>query len=151
MDSRDKPQSPNPLDLVLKEVVQNVFDENLRTWRGWLRRQNEMGEELRRRFDACQFTEDQVAVIWLLLFSCSDYQLSILMDFIERCADSNRLKITVDLASLLPDIPQAPGISPYDLSSAELLSYRYGGASERHSQVSMNWAEEKLKEIEKRR
>jgi hypothetical protein len=37
----------------------------------------------RRRFDECGFDEKQIEFIWKLIFNVADYQMHLLMDFIE--------------------------------------------------------------------
>src|SRR5688572_32790733 len=91
----DTAQQPHPLDSIVKQLIDAVPDKNLRFWRGWLRGETEYADELRCRFNDSGLTEPQMGFLWKLIFHVADYQMHMLMDFIEYATTVGRLKIEI--------------------------------------------------------
>jgi AhpD family alkylhydroperoxidase len=145
----DEEHEPPPLDGIVRDLIEAVPDKNLRRWRGWLRGENEMGDELRRRFDECAFDERQVEFIWKLLYNAADYQMHLLMDFIEYSTTVGRLKIQVYSApqpSAADPDELAPPTLENEIEDGDMFPGHYLGWSEQFMQVSDDWQAEKSRD-----
>lgn len=134
---------PQALESLITDLYRNVVDQNLRTWRGWLRGQNEMGEELRRRFNAANFDEAQIAVIWQLLHASADYEMSVLLDFLEHQTTSRRMEIRL--------LSQGGEEVDYCIAGGEELMARFGDWGGHVGEVSDDWTVEQSREPDRRR
>ena len=150
------PQGPHPLDSLAEELIHKVRDEPLRRWRGWLRGQNEMGHDipnLRRKFEACGFNEQQVEFIWRLLFEAADYQMHMLMAFVDDAADNGRLKIDVYSKPVFSEEGEIVNDQEleYEIHFGEMFPGWYCGWSEKYGGgVSIDWKVEKLREPDRK-
>jgi hypothetical protein len=143
------PQPEHPeLDPIVRELIHAVPDKGLRRWRGWLRGENESGDDLRRRFDACGFTEQQVEFLWKLIYQVSDYQMHLLMDFIEYNATVGRLKIQVFRAPQSDEEAERGGTGELEveISDGDMFPGHYIGWSEMFMEVSDDWQAEKTRD-----
>jgi hypothetical protein len=145
----DQNDPPHELEGIVEELIRAVPEKSLLRWRGWLRGENEMGDDVRRRFDECAFDERQIEFLWKLIFNVADYQMHLLMDFIEYSATVGRLKMQIYSApqpsAADPDVP-GPQTLQTEITEGDMFPGHFLGWSEKFRRVSDDWQIEKSRD-----
>ena len=142
-------QQPHPLHSIVEELIHAVPDRGLRDWRGWLRDEREFGDDLRQRFNDAGFNERQIEFLWKLIVNVADYQMHLLMDFIEFNASVGRIKIQIyskpQPSEADPDVFD-PQVLENEIDTGDEFPGWYIGWSEKFAEVSDDWQVEKSRD-----